>query len=128
MLITKLYTVALVNFYILSSSFTGIETQVDLEIYNQRDTLVFVRNKIGVPENLLYDELLSILRGEKQHWESGKKVRIALMKTTTETGELVSRQIYNMNSNQFQKFWLTMIFQGYATSPKFFTSVDDLKK
>jgi len=128
MSIRKSYNFTFINIFIFFNLFFGIKAQAGVKHFNQNDSLVIVRNNIGVPENLFYDELLDILRGEKQHWKSGIKVRIALMKSTTETGELVSRQIYNMNSNQFQKYWLKMVFQGYGTSPRFFTSVDDFKR
>lgn len=125
-----LYNVVTFKYYILFYSLFGTHsaTLVRFEIVPQNDPLVFVRNKSGVPDKMSYNDLLKLLRGEKQLWENGKKVRVALMKTSTETGELVARQIYGMNKFQFQKYWLTLVFQGYATNPKFFTSIDDLKK
>lgn len=127
MIISKSYIAFVLKFHVLFYAFPGLEAKIDLQNINQNDSLVFVRSSDGVPETMSFDELLNALKGEKQHWDSGKKVKIALMKTSTETGKLVTEQVYNMSTNQFQKYWLTMVFQGHGISPKFFTSVEDLK-
>lgn len=127
MIIPNSYIALILTFHVLLYAFPWLESKIHQENIIQSDSLVFVRNSDGVPETMSFDELLTALKGEKQHWDSGKKVKIALMKTSTVTGKLVTEHIYNMSTNQFQKYWLTKVFQGYGISPKFFTSVEELK-
>ena len=71
-------------------------------------------------------EFVTIMRGEKQRWSDGNKVVLALMKTTTKTGEAASAKVYKMSTNQFNKYWLAQVFQGRVQSPHFFTSEPEL--
>jgi hypothetical protein len=62
-----------------------------------------------------------------QRWSNGTKISIALMKTTTPAGETTSKKIYGMTSDQLNKFWLALVFQGKAKAPAFFSSVSELE-
>ena len=65
--------------------------------------------------------------GEQQRWHNGTKITIALMKGNTTTGKNTSKFVYGMSSDELNKFWLALVFQGKAQAPNFFNSADDLK-
>lgn len=90
--------------------------------------LTIIANDKGAPEKLPYSELKAIFRGEKPRWNDGSKVLIALMKPRTEIGKITARKIYNMSSNELNKYWLALVFQGRTSPPKFFSYEEDLKK
>ena len=64
--------------------------------------------------------------GETQRWKNGKRIIIALMKTSTPLGKTTSSKIYDMTGDELNKYWLALVFQGKAQAPVFFSSVDDL--
>ncbi len=72
-------------------------------------------------------QLKSTMRGEKLRWPDGSKVIIALLKTTTSVGTNTSKKIYNMSSNELNKYWLALVFQGKADAPNFFNSETELE-
>lgn len=89
--------------------------------------LTVICNGKGAPSELRLSALRSILKGERQRWSDGTKVVIALMKTNTPTGSSTSKKIYNMSSDELNKFWLALVFQGKSDAPSFFNSVSDLE-
>lgn len=93
----------------------------------QQTTLTAIGNVSGAPENMKQSELKAVLMGEKQRWKNGKRVIIALMKTNTALGKTTSTKIYDMSGDELNKYWLSLVFQGKAQAPVFFTSVADLQ-
>ena len=92
-----------------------------------QESLTVISNAKGSPAELKMSQLQSILKGEKQRWNDGTKVVIALMKVNTPTGTVTTRKILNMNGDQLNKYWLAMVFQGKAEAPSFFNSMDELE-
>ena len=90
-------------------------------------TLTAISNVSGAPENMKQSELKAVMRGETQRWKNGKRVLIALMKTSTPVGKSTSTKIYDMSGEELNKYWLSLVFQGKAQAPVFFTSVADLQ-
>lgn len=93
----------------------------------QNETLFVISNKKGAPEQMKMAELKSIMKGERQRWKDGNKIKIALMKTNTQTGISICRKVYAMNEDELKKFWLALVFQGKADAPVFFNSETELK-
>ena len=93
----------------------------------QETALVALGNQSGAPSMMKLSELKSVLMGEKQRWENGNRVIIALMKTNTPIGKATSAKIYDMSANELNKFWLALVFQGKAQAPNFFNSPNDLE-
>lgn len=89
--------------------------------------LTVISNQKGAPAALNLAELKSIFKGERQRWRNGTKVIIALMKPNTETGRVISSKLYNMSSDEVNKFWLALVFQGKADSPVSFDSAAALE-
>ena len=84
--------------------------------------LTVISNQKGAPATLNLTELKSIFKGERQRWRNGTKVVIALMKPNTATGKVISNKLYNMSSDDVNKYWLALVFQGKADSPVSFDS------
>jgi ABC-type phosphate transport system substrate-binding protein len=77
-------------------------------------------------DEISFNEMKTIMRGERQRWKDGTKVVLALMKTTTPIGELTADKVYKMSASQLNKYWLAQVFQGRVQAPNFFTSESEL--
>ncbi|GAA4501233.1 hypothetical protein GCM10023172_22750 [Hymenobacter ginsengisoli] len=91
-------------------------------------SLTIIANNKGAPPEMKLAQLKSTMKGEKLRWPDGTKVVIALLKSTTLIGTNTSKKIYNMSSNELNKYWLALVFQGKADAPNFFTSESDLEE
>ena len=89
--------------------------------------LCVITNSKGSPTELKLTELMAVMKGEKQRWNDGTKISIALMKTSTQVGEATSKKIYGMTGDELNKFWLALVFQGKAKAPMFFSSTIELE-
>ena len=89
--------------------------------------LTVISNQKGAPPALNLTELRSIFMGERQRWRNGTKVIIAMMKPNTTIGKVISNKVYNMSSDEVNKFWLALVFQGKADSPVSFDTVEALE-
>jgi hypothetical protein len=92
-----------------------------------QESLTIIGNSKGSPSELKLNQLQSVLKGEKQRWPDGTKVVIALMKTNTPVGTSTSKKLFNMSSDQLNKYWLALVFQGKADAPMFFNSTNELE-
>ena len=98
---------------------SGVKAQVSM--------LTVISNQNGSPASMKFSELRSVFMGEQQRWRSGTKITIALMKTNTPAGKNTSQKIYGMSSDELNKFWLALVFQGKAQAPNFFNSATELE-
>jgi len=89
--------------------------------------LTVISNTKGAPSAMKMSELKSVLKGEKQRWNDGTKVHIALMKTTTPVGQGACQKIYNMSGDKVKRFWLELSFAGNADAPIFCNTVEELE-
>src|SRR6476659_2729473 len=104
---------------LLFSPGAGVKAQVSM--------LTVISNQNGSPSSMKFSELRSVFMGEQQRWRSGTKITIALMKTNTPAGKNTSQKIYGMSSDELNKFWLALVFQGKAQAPNFFNSAAELE-
>lgn len=97
-------------------------------VYAQQNLSV-IANQEGTPASLSFSELRSVFLGEKQRWSSGKKVVIALLKTThnNKVGLAICDRIYDMKPDEMNKYWLALVFQGRASAPYFFNTTSELQ-
>lgn len=93
----------------------------------QVTALTVIRNVDGAPSVMKLAELRSVMKGEKQRWNGGAKVTVALMKTTTPVGKNTAEVIYNMSGDALLKFFLRLSYQGYSHTPKFFNTTSELQ-
>jgi len=95
--------------------------------FAQDQNLSVISNTKGVPDDMKMEDLRSVLKGEKQRWGDGTKVVVALMKTNTPAGSSTLKKIYGMTSDELNKYWLALVFQGKAKAPAFFNSAAELQ-
>jgi hypothetical protein len=93
----------------------------------QTKPLVVISNAKGAPAELKRTELVAVLRGEKQRWDDGTRISIALMKASTPTGEATFKKVYGMSGDEVNKYWLALVFQGKAKAPVFFNTAAELE-
>ena len=91
-----------------------------------QDGLAVISNPGNETSELPMPQLEDIFLGEKTRWSSGKAISLALMKTNHTVGELTASKLYDMSGQELNKYWLSLVFQGKAKAPQFFTSEDDL--
>ncbi|HMT28477.1 MAG TPA: hypothetical protein PKD91_04285 [Bacteroidia bacterium] len=89
-------------------------------------SLSVIANEKGAPEALTISELKRVFRGEKQWWNDGTKIVIALMKTSTPSGSATAKKLLEMSGDELNKYWLSLVFQGKAKAPAFFNSEKEL--
>jgi hypothetical protein len=92
-----------------------------------QDKISVIGNTKGVPASMKMNEVVSVLKGEKQRWNDGTKIVIALMKTSTPIGSNTGKKIYNMTGDELNKYWLALVFQGKSQAPSFFNSAAELE-
>jgi hypothetical protein len=93
----------------------------------QTKPLIVISNAKGAPAELKKTELVAVMRGEKQRWDDGTRISIALMKATTPSGEATFKKVYGMTGDEVNKYWLALVFQGKAKAPVFFNSATELE-
>jgi F0F1-type ATP synthase beta subunit len=91
-------------------------------------SLSIVGNLESVPDEMNMSLLKSVLMGEKQRWDDGRSIKIALMKTNTPVGKSTCDKIYDMTGNELNKYFLALVFQGKVKAPTFFNSIDELER
>lgn len=97
-------------------------------VFAQEGQLTVIGNMESVPAELTMKALKSAMRGERQKWEDGVSIKIALMKTSTPIGVLTAQKIYGMTGNELNKYFLALVFQGKAKAPVFFSSPGEMEK
>lgn len=90
--------------------------------------LAVISNSTGAPAEMSMSEITTVFKGERQRWSDGTKVVIALMKTTTTSGNTTAQKLYEMSGQDMNRYWLGLVFQGKAKAPKFFSSESALKE
>ena len=93
----------------------------------QEASLMVIGNSKGVPAEMKMSELRSVFMAEKQRWGDGTKVIIAMIKSTTPLGKMVSRRIYSMSGDEVRGFWAGISFAGKFESPVTFNTVTELE-
>jgi ABC-type phosphate transport system substrate-binding protein len=88
----------------------------------QDNNLVVIGNLAGVPGDIKMNELKAVFKGERQRWSDGTKVVIAMIKTTSPLGNLISEKIYSMNGDEVRGFWAGISFAGKFDPPNVFNT------
>ena len=106
----------------------AIACSISLFNANAQDIeLTVIGNMESVPDELEMSLLKSVFLGEKQRWDDGVSVKIALMKTTTKVGEATCNKVFNLTGNELNKYFLALVFQGKVKAPTFFNSMTELQ-
>ena len=89
--------------------------------------LTVIGNVKGTPMDLKMSELKKVFRGEKDRWNDGTKVVIAMVKPTTSLGKIISQKVYSMSPDELNSFWLSFSFKFSGSPPKTFNNVGELE-
>lgn len=85
---------------------------------------IVVHPATGV-DNLSFDELKSIFRGDRQFWEDGRRVTLLIRAPVAEERRLILERIYEMDEDEFREFWIGKMFRAeVAAGPKLVYSAD----
>jgi hypothetical protein len=93
----------------------------------QETILTVISNTKGAPSEMTMSELRTVLKGEKQRWNDGTKVYIALMKTSTPAGQSTCQKVYHMSGDNVKRHWLALSFSGHADAPTFCNTAAELE-
>ncbi len=100
---------------------------VMLNASSQAQSLIVIANAQGAATSMSSTELRAIFKGQKQRWENGNRVVVAIVKGNTAIGGQILTKVFGVSFDDFQKIWLTLVFQGKAPAPKYFDTENDLK-
>jgi len=115
-----------ITFYSFNSPFH--KTAGMIAIVGETKFYAIVNKSAGLPEKELSIELLKkYLKGDITKWSNKSKVNLALMKSSSPLGKEIASAILNMTPIEYDKFYLSMVFQGKITAPKMFSNESDLQ-
>ncbi|HET9439256.1 MAG TPA: hypothetical protein VFO52_03750 [Longimicrobiales bacterium] len=70
-------------------------------------------------DNLSFDELRRIFRGERQFWPDGSRVTLLVRAPVSQERKLVLQKIYRMSEDAFRQYWIAKMFRAeVASGPK----------
>lgn len=76
-------------------------------------------------DDLTFEELKRIFRGDRQFWEDGRRVTLLVRAPVAEERQLILDRIYEMDENQFREYWIGKMFRAeVAAGPKLVYSAD----
>lgn len=102
-----------------------VTTSSDIAVF-QYEGLTVIANSGSTPESVTQKEFDKIIHGEQQRWKTGQNVSIALLKTNNSIGLKTAELVFDMSSNELNKYWLGLVFEGKSKAPEFFNSEEDL--
>jgi len=94
----------------------------------QQTKLIVIGHAETTPDEISWEELVKVMKGQRPRWADGAKARIALMKPKTSVGALTAKKVYNMSTQELSKYWVAMVFEGKTSPPEFFSDEADLIK
>lgn len=96
---------------------------------NPSQTLAIVVNRSNPLANLSFGELRKIFLGERNHWQNGHRIAIAMLDYGQPERRAVLRLIYRMDENGYQDFLLRGMFRGDVfVAPKTLSSPTIVRK
>jgi len=101
-----------------------IVAQITMAQTKSSDVAVVTNRSTPVSE-LSLAEVRKIFLGERQYWNSNMPVVVLVRAPVAREREVVLKNIYQMNENQFKQYWVAKIFRSEAVSaPKIVYSSD----
>jgi ABC-type phosphate transport system substrate-binding protein len=87
--------------------------------------IVIVANPEAGVDSLSKSDLESIMLGKKKKWDSGTKIKIAILKAG-DTHEAFTKEYTGKTASQFKSYWKKLVFTGEGIQPKSFKTEDEL--
>ena len=76
-------------------------------------------------EELSFNELRRIFRGEQQFWRDGVRITLLVRAPVASEREVILERIYGMTEEQYQQYWIAKVFRAeVAAGPKIVYSTD----
>jgi ABC-type phosphate transport system substrate-binding protein len=70
-------------------------------------------------DNLSFDELRRIFRGEQQFWPDKSRITLLVRAPVAQERKLVLEKIYRMSEDAFRQYWIAKMFRAeVASGPK----------
>ncbi len=88
--------------------------------------VAIVANKDNPVSDVSLDRLIKYFKADKQRWENGGKIKLAVMPLSSPAGKTVLAKIYKMSEKEYKKFWLKKVFKGDAVAPARKSSVAEV--
>jgi len=79
--------------------------------------VAIVVNKDNPVSDLSLEMLIKYFKADKQRWENGGKIKLAVMPLSSPSGKTVLDKIFKMTEKEYKKFWLKKVFKGDAVAP-----------
>jgi len=96
-------------------------------MFLQAQSLSVIGNPNSVPNEMTQAKFNSVFKGETKNWDNGTKIKLALMRSTTETGKQTCSKVYLMGCDDLTKFWLRKAMESNTIAPVFFNTVGELQ-
>jgi ABC-type phosphate transport system substrate-binding protein len=119
----KLRAIAVAALVLLASSFPASEafSQDDEGVFS----LAIVVHKESSIENLSLQELRKIFLAEQQFWPDRSRIILLVRAPKSEERDFVLNTIYQMDEQQFRKYWIAKMFRAEVPrGPKIVFSTD----
>ena len=92
-------------------------------------SLAIVVNLANPINNLSSDELRSLFLERKSHWPNGRRIAVAMLDYQYPERRSALRQIYHMDEDAFQEYFIKAIFRGDVfAAPRTLASPEMLRK
>jgi ABC-type phosphate transport system substrate-binding protein len=96
---------------------------------NPSQSLAIIVNRSNPINNLSFSELRKVFMGERNHWQNGHRIAIAMLDYGQPERRAVLRLIYRMDENGYQDFLLRGMFRGDVfVAPKTLSSPTIVRK
>lgn len=70
-------------------------------------------------DNLSFDDLRRIFRGDQQFWGDGSRITLLVRAPVAQERKLVLEKIYRMSEEGFRQYWIAKMFRAeIASGPK----------
>src|SRR5258706_11456325 len=96
-------------------------------LFLHAQNLSVIGNPNSVPNEMTQARFISVFKGETKNWDNGTKVKLALMRSTTETGQQTCSKVYKMSCDDVTKFLLRKAMEANTLAPVFFNMVSELQ-
>ncbi len=96
-------------------------------MFLQAQNLSVIGNPNSVPNGITQARFNSVFKGESKNWDNGTKIKLALMRSTTETGKQTCSKVYLMSCDDVTKFWLRKAMESNTVAPAFFNTIGELQ-
>jgi ABC-type phosphate transport system substrate-binding protein len=96
-----------------------------VNIMSAQQKVVYFTCGSGV-SSLKDDKITRVFTGKENYWDNNKQIIVCLPSTKSESATDVCQKVYHKSVKDVQKFWLSIVFQGRAKSPKFFDTEEEM--